>query len=377
MDIATIVGLIAFATALMVGIGTNLQAVIDPPTAIMVLGGGLALTLIALPLQQLVGLPGVVWRAFITRITPPTQVVESAVHMAELARSEGILALELEVDQNPHDRFLTQGIRLAVDGTEPDLIMDILETEVRFIEDRHNEAQGNVQIAGRNCLAAGLGAGLLGLVILSHMHAATDRLLYFVSLSLFYGVIAWALAHALAHKLSAYSTLEMLVKRMAIEAVMSIQSGDNPRIVEHKLSVFLAPSLRPDGNRPSAKPHIAPQYDEVLIAEVRRLAAERAAATPSPGFNFDDILVMSDVNVRRALRMIDQKDLLLALKGASVEVREKIFDSMSARVRFFLEEEIDSVAANAVGILDTQIRIVDYLRKLAREGKIELPEADA
>jgi chemotaxis protein MotA len=372
MDIATIVGLIAFVTTLMVGIGSHLRVVIDPPTAIMVLGGGLALTLIALPLQQVVGLLGVVVRAFIIRITPPVIVVESAVQLAELARAEGVLALEFEVDRNPHDRFLTQGIRLAVDGTEPDLIMDILETEVRFIEDRHTEARGNVQIAGRNCLFAAGGASLLGLVLGSHLHAPTDRLIFFVSVALLYGVLAWAVAQALAHKLAAYSNLEILVKRMAIEAVMAIQSGDNPRIVEHKLSVFLAPSMRP-GADAAAGDRRVPAYDETLVAEVQTLAAG-AGTAESSGFHFNDIAGMTDTNVQRALRMLDQKDLVRGLKGAPEEVREKVMSNMSARVRFFLLEEIDVADVGAAEILDTQVRIANYLEKIAREGKIDLTE---
>ncbi|MDA0337202.1 MAG: hypothetical protein O2782_18725 [bacterium] len=132
MDIATIVGLIALATSLMVGIGSNLSIFLDPPTLIIVVGGGLALTLIALSLQQVVNLFGIVSRVVFVRITPPTQVIESAVHMAATARAETIVALEEEVNRGSHDPFLSQGIRLAVDGTEPDLIMDILETELSF-----------------------------------------------------------------------------------------------------------------------------------------------------------------------------------------------------------------------------------------------------
>ena len=109
MDIATIVGFIAFATALMVGIGSHLELVIETPMLIMVFGGGLALTLIALSLQHVVGLAGVVARTLFTRVTVPTLLVESATHMAAMARAEGILALEQEVEGGAHDRFLSRG----------------------------------------------------------------------------------------------------------------------------------------------------------------------------------------------------------------------------------------------------------------------------
>ena len=152
MDIATIVGFIAFATALMFGIGSHLELVIETPMLIMVFGGGLALTLIALPLQHVVGLAGVVARTLFTRVTVPTLLVESATHMAAMARAEGILALESKASET-EDEFLSKSIQLAIDGTAPELIKDILTTEVAFMEDRHARGQGILSAMGASAPA--------------------------------------------------------------------------------------------------------------------------------------------------------------------------------------------------------------------------------
>ena len=93
-------------------------------------GSGLALTLIALPLREFLGLGAVVMRTLSPRKTSPTLLVERAMQLAQTGRVAGILPLEAEARRDAaEDSFLRQGIMLAVDGTEPDLIMGILETE--------------------------------------------------------------------------------------------------------------------------------------------------------------------------------------------------------------------------------------------------------
>ena len=132
MDIATIVGFIAAVTCLMVGIGSNLPSMIDPPSMIIVVGGTLSATLIANPLAEVINLVGVVKNTILTNVPVPTDIIERIVAFAEMARREGILALESAIEDGD-DAFLSNGVKLAVDGTEPDLIMDILETELSFI----------------------------------------------------------------------------------------------------------------------------------------------------------------------------------------------------------------------------------------------------
>ena len=249
MDIATIVGFIAAITCLMVGIGSNLPSMIDPPSMIIVVGGTLAATLIANPLPEVIGLIGVIKCAVLTNVPMPTEIIERIVGFAETARREGILSLEAAIEEGD-DPFLSTGVRLAVDGTEPDLIMDILETELQFVEERHKEGQEIIANMGNAAPAFGMIGTLIGLVImLKNMDdpAAIGPGMAIALLTTMYGaILANIIFGPISAKLKRYSSKEVLAKRMIIEGIMSIQSGDNPRIVEHKLSVFLSPKVRPN-----------------------------------------------------------------------------------------------------------------------------------
>jgi len=255
MDIATIVGFIAAVTCLMVGIGSNLASMIDPPSMIIVIGGTLSATLIANPLQQVIGLIGVIKCAILTNVPVPTIIIERIVGFAETARREGILALEQAIEEGD-DPFLSTGVRLAVDGTEPDLIMDILETELQFVQERHEQGQTIIANMGNAAPAFGMIGTLIGLVImLKNMDdpAAIGPGMAIALLTTMYGaILANIIFGPISAKLKVYSSKEVLAKRMIIEGIMSIQSGDNPRIVEHKLSVFLPPKMRPNSEESEA-----------------------------------------------------------------------------------------------------------------------------
>ena len=249
MDIATIIGIVAAFTLIVVAMG-DVSAFIDVPSILIVVGGTIAATLIANPLPEVINLVGVYMNAIMNKTPVPTELIEKIVGFAETARREGILALEQAVG-DVDDAFLNQGVRLAVDGTEPDLIMDILETELQFIEERHKLGQEIIARMGDTAPAFGMIGTLVGLVImLKNMDdpAAIGPGMALALLTTMYGAImANILFGPIAAKLGTYSKKEILSKRMIIEGIMAIQSGDNPRIVEHKLSVFLAPKMRPSG----------------------------------------------------------------------------------------------------------------------------------
>ena len=153
MDIATIIGIVAAFTLIVVAMG-DVSAFIDVPSILIVVGGTIAATLIANPLPEVINLVGVYMNAIMNKTPVPTELIEKIVGFAETARREGILALEQAVG-DVDDAFLNQGVRLAVDGTEPDLIMDILETELQFIEERHARAQQMLGFIGTNGLVFG------------------------------------------------------------------------------------------------------------------------------------------------------------------------------------------------------------------------------
>jgi chemotaxis protein MotA len=249
MDITTIVGLIAGFTLIIMGIlnGGVLSSFIDTPSLLITVGGTFAATLVNHPLQTVVGMVSVALKTFVYKSLPPTELIETIVGFAETARREGILALE-QAASEVGDPFMGTGIRLAVDGTEPELIQTILETELAFIEERHKSGAKIFSFMGSAGPAFGMIGTLVGLVnMLQNLDdpSAIGPGMATALITTFYGaVLANMIFIPMAGKLGIRSAEEILSKRMIMEGIMSIQSGDNPRIVEQKLNTFIAPKLR-------------------------------------------------------------------------------------------------------------------------------------
>ena len=374
MYLATTIGVVA-GLALIVSAGTPYQdLLIDPAQLLFVIGGGLVATLVAHPLAMAAKFPKLLLRGLFAGSPDIRALIERIVAFSEIGRREGILALETELNEHD-DPFLAAGTRLAVDGTEPDLIMDILETEVQFIKERHVHHARVVTSFGQGCVLFGGIAALMTITLQGGSGMAGSALLHGTGLPLLYGLLVYGLMGALAQRLRVASAEEVLHKRMVIEGIMSIQSGDNPRIVEHKLSVFVEPAMRPRGDRPSVEPGPPPPVDENLVQQAQAVAAEkRRSHDDPPRFEFEDIPKLSDKSIQAALRAIDQKDLVVGLKGASREVHDKALGNMSSRVRHFIEEEIGFLKVEVADIVETQSRIGAHIRRLAKEEKLELPE---
>jgi len=249
VDIATIVGLVAAFGLTIWGImlGGNLSQFFDAPSVAIVIGGTIAAVLVNFPLQRVTGLIGVIKNTFVVRPQVPDAVIAKMVGYAERARREGMLALEEESEDEP-DAFLRKGLRLAVDGTDPQLLEKILETDLGQIEQRHKEGKAILETAGTFAPAFGMIGTLIGLI---NMLAALEDPssigagMATALITTFYGaLLANAVFLPLAGKLETRSGEEVLVKEMIIDGIMAIQSGDSPRIVEEKLKSFLSPKLR-------------------------------------------------------------------------------------------------------------------------------------
>ena len=249
MDIATIVGVILGISAIIASIllGGSLGAFIDMPSVAVVLGGTAAATLINYPLGDVLSVIGVVKNAFLHSEKSPTEVIRQFVNFAELARKEGILALEQASDKMD-DAFVKKGLQLAVDGTTPELIQQILDTELSNLEDRHKLGQGIFEAMGTYAPAFGMIGTLIGLVnMLKSLEDPTQigAGMAIALITTFYGaVLANLIFLPIAGKLKKRTESEVLVKEIATHGIMGIQSGDNPRVLEEKLKAFLAPNLR-------------------------------------------------------------------------------------------------------------------------------------
>jgi chemotaxis protein MotA len=228
-------------------LGGSLSQFWDPPSVAIVIGGTMAALLINFPLARVISLATVLKKTVFTTPQNPSEVIGKMVKYAERARREGMLALEEESENEP-DAFLRKGLRLAVDGTDPQLLEKILETDIGQLEARHKEGKSILDCGGTFAPAFGMIGTLIGLV---NMLAALEDPssigagMATALITTFYGaLLANAVFLPLAGKLEFRSSEEILVREMIIDGIMAIQSGDSPRIVEEKLKSFLSPVQR-------------------------------------------------------------------------------------------------------------------------------------
>lgn len=254
MDLSSTIGIILGIVFVIGGILTsgNLSTFWDLPSVIIVLGGTIASTLASYPLKDFLNTGKVIKKAFFYKEESPDEVIAEVIELANVARKEGLLALE-EYAENLNDEFLQKGIMLIVDGTDPDLVRNILETELVFLEERHAEGQGIFQAMGTYAPAFGMVGTLIGLINMLKFLDDPSAIGPNMSVALvttFYGsVLANVVFLPLAQKLKIRSGSETLVKELMVEGLLSIQAGENPRIIEEKLKTFIPPNMRKDYRR--------------------------------------------------------------------------------------------------------------------------------
>ena len=175
------------------------------------------------------------------------QMITKVIELSNVARKEGLLSLE-EAAADLDDDFLKKGILLIVDGTDPELVRAIMETELISIEGRHKAKVGFWDTLGAMGPAWGMIGTLVGLVnMLQNMSdpSAIGPAMATALLTTLYGsMLANWICAPVASKLKENNGAEIMVKEIMIEGLLSIQAGENPRVIEEKLKSFLAPSER-------------------------------------------------------------------------------------------------------------------------------------
>ncbi len=250
MDFATISGLLLAFGALIGSLlmeGGDVRALINIPAALLVFGGTLGAATVSFRLNQITSLPEVLRQAFTDKLEDTSEVIALLVHLAERARREGLLVLEAEAE-NIDDAFLQKAVRLAVDGTDPELVREILTTELHFIQARHRTGESLFTTMGGFAPTLGIIGTVMGLI---HMLANLSDpgrmgpLIAGAFIATLYGVGSANLIFLpIANKLRGRSAEEALMREVMIEGILAIQAGDNPRIVDEKLKAYVAPRLR-------------------------------------------------------------------------------------------------------------------------------------
>ena len=178
-------------------------------------------------------------------------MIKKIIDLSNVARKEGLLALE-EAAGDLDDAFLKKGILLVVDGTDPELVRAIMETEIISIESRHKGKIGFWQDLGSMGPAWGMIGTLIGLVnmlqALDDPSAIGPAMAVALLTTLYGSMIANWICAPTAAKLKSNSAAEIQIKEIMIEGLLSIQAGENPRVIEEKLKSFLAPKDREIGN---------------------------------------------------------------------------------------------------------------------------------
>ena len=254
MDIASLLSIIGGIAMVIFGVLssnsfdiTAMQMYIDPASIVITFGGSICSTIGCFKLAD--GINGFksISLPFKDKTYDPSQTIRTIIDMSNVGRKEGLLALE-EAANGIEDEFLKKGIMLVVDGTDPELVRGILETDMVCLETRHKDVIKFWEKWGEMGPAWGMIGTLIGLInMLKNLEDSSTigPNMAVALVTTFYGsLIANWLCAPFANKLKANNELELTLKTLIIEGLLSIQAGENPRVIEEKLKSFLSPDKR-------------------------------------------------------------------------------------------------------------------------------------
>lgn len=250
MDIATFAGLLLGVGAVIVSFimeGGHLGAIIQAPAMVIVIGGTIGATVITTSMDTILRVPQFLGQAFFGKTPEPLDTINMIVRMSEKARREGILGLENDL-KSISDPFFRKAIQLVIDGTEITVLKTILETEIAYLEERHKRGIAVFQKMGGFSPTLGIIGTVLGLIHTLSNTSEPDRMA--VAIAGAFIATLWGVAMAnlvylpIGDKLRLRHEEELAKLDLILEGVISIQSGDNPRVVKTKLLSFIPPSMR-------------------------------------------------------------------------------------------------------------------------------------
>lgn len=252
MDIASLAGFLLGIVMFVYGVFSNggfaaLGNIYNFPSLIITFGGSIAGVLASNKLKDFINGFKAMGLIFTDKVIDPAASIKNIIDLANVARKEGLLALE-EAANGIEDPFLKKGVMLVVDGTDPELVRGILETDLNNVEARHMKVIGVWEKWAELGPAWGMIGTLIGLVdMLKNLEdaSAIGPAMAVALLTTLYGsLLANWLCNPVAAKLKVNHESEMMIKDITVEGLLSIQAGENPRIIEEKLKSFLAPSAR-------------------------------------------------------------------------------------------------------------------------------------
>jgi len=247
MDIATLIGLVGGLGVIIASIvlGGSVGVFVNIPSIVVVVGGTFMVTLCQISLAQFFGSFKVTLTAFIHKSTKPEALIEEAIELADVARKEGILALESKEISDP---FLDNGVKLCIDGHSLEIVQKMLSKDINLTLERQNVGITMFKSIAIAAPAMGMIGTLIGLVqMLANMDdpKSIGPAMAVALLTTLYGaIIANAVAGPIAAKLKSIRDEERLNKMLILESISGIQEGLNPRVLQQLLTTYLPENRR-------------------------------------------------------------------------------------------------------------------------------------
>jgi chemotaxis protein MotA len=250
VDLATLIGMIgsfAIIISAMIMSG-SLAMFVDIPSTLIVVLGSILVVLMKYSLGQFLGAGKVAVKAFMFKLDSPEQLIEQVVELADAARKGGLLSLE---GKEINNEFLEKGVQLLVDGHDGDVVKSIMSKDKSMAVERHSVGSSVFAAFGEVAPAMGMIGTLVGLVaMLANMSdpKSIGPAMAVALLTTLYGaMIANMIALPIADKLKLRMAEEELIKSLVIDALLAIQAGQNPRVIEQMLRTYLPEGKRPKG----------------------------------------------------------------------------------------------------------------------------------
>lgn len=252
LDIASLAGMLLGAAMFFYGVISNsgvagLRSMFDFASVVITFGGSIAGTLESHKLPDFIAGLKSITLIFKNETLNPAEAIQHIIDLSNTARKEGLLALE-EAANGIEDEFLKKGIMLVVDGTDPELVRGIMETDLSCISARHKKNIGFWEKWAELGPAWGMIGTLIGLILmlkdLDDPSSIGPSMAVALVTTLYGSLIANWLCTPVATKLQVNDTMEMMMKDTTVEGILSIQAGENPRVIEEKLKSFLSPAER-------------------------------------------------------------------------------------------------------------------------------------
>jgi chemotaxis protein MotA len=245
VDIATILGIAVAFIGILVGQaleGGSVLAILQPTAAFIVFGGTLGATMIGFPISVLKQAAGDLLHIFKEEKIEPSGVIDEVIKFANKARREGIIALEKDAE-SVKDPFFKKAIMMAVDGSEPKELRQTMEVELECMEERGEHSAKVYEAAGGYAPTIGIIGAVLGLIqVMQHLDNIEEvgKGIAVAFVATIYGVgAANVFFLPAAGKLKFKHRKKMILKEMMLEGTLGILEGQNPRLIEGKLTSFL------------------------------------------------------------------------------------------------------------------------------------------